>query len=304
MTSLSPSRTHRKLLTAIIRVALLAAPAAHATDSTSIARGEYLFRAADCAGCHANQDNPTVLSGGLGLDTPFGTFRAPNITPDPRYGIGAWSKEDFKTALRHGRERDGKWLFPVFPYTSFTNMSDADMGDLYTYLMSRTPVAQPNLPHQVRAPFGWRFLLVFWRTLFFRDGPLPYEPKQSAEWNRGNYLVHAVAHCEECHTPRNALGAVKRSHPFSGNVGGPDGQNAPNITSDKETGIGTWSTADIVRLLKSGLTPDSDQVGSGMKSVVRGTSRLSDQDRYAIAVYLKSVAAVHVDLPPPKPKEK
>lgn len=245
-----------------------------------------------------------VQSGGLGLDTPFGTFRAPNITPDPRFGIGTWSVQDFKTALRHGRERDGKWLFPVFPYTSFTNMSDADMGDLYAYLMSRTAVAQPNLPHQVRAPFGWRWLLVFWRALFFREGPLPNDPKQSPEWNRGNYLVHAVAHCEECHTPRNALGAIRKSHAFSGNVGGPDGQNAPNITPDNETGIGTWSTADIARLLKTGLTPESDQVGSGMKSVVRGTSHLSDQDRHAIAVYLKSVAAVHVNLPPPKQKER
>ncbi len=298
------SRMAGTLLAPILSAALLAAPSARAADAAAVTRGEFLFRAADCAGCHASQDNPTALAGGLGLDTPFGTFRAPNITPDPRYGIGKWSTDDFRTALRHGRDRDGKWLFPVFPYTSFTNMSDADMSDLYAYLMSRTAMAQPNLPHQVQTPFGWRFLLVFWRILFFREGPLPNEPKQSSEWNRGNYLVHAVAHCEECHTPRNALGAVKTSHPFSGNVGGPDGQNAPNITPDNDTGIGRWSTADIARLLKTGMTPESDQVGSGMKSVVRGTSHLTDADRLAIAVYLKSVPAVHVETPPPKPKEK
>jgi mono/diheme cytochrome c family protein len=121
-----------------------------------------------------------------------------------------------------------------------------------------------------------------------------------APWNRGNYLVHAVAHCEECHTPRNAFGALKKSMAFSGNIGGPDGQNAPNITSDVDTGIGGWSLTDIQRLLKTGMTPDSDQVGSGMKAVVRGTSKLTDDDRHAIAVYLKTVKAIHVD-PPPAP---
>jgi mono/diheme cytochrome c family protein len=275
---------------------------AHAADPAGLSRGEYLFRAADCAGCHASPSGSAAVSGGLGLDTPFGTFRAPNITPDAQYGIGQWTEADFKSALRHGLGLGGEKLFPVFPYTSFTNMSDRDMADLYAYLMSRPAVAAPNLPHRVGAPFGWRPMLFFWRMLFFREGPLLPDPKHDDVWNRGNYLVHAVAHCEECHSPRNFLGAVKGSRNFSGNVGGPDGQNAPNITSDKETGIGTWSTDDIARLLRTGMTPDSDQVASGMKSVVRGTSHLTDADRNAIAVYLKTVPPVYVKPPPPKTK--
>jgi mono/diheme cytochrome c family protein len=278
----------------------ISASSAVAADPAAISRGEYLFRAADCAGCHASPNDSSALSGGLGLDTPFGTFRAPNLTPDPRYGIGQWTVGDFKTALRHGTGREGEKLFPVFPYTSFTNMSDHDVEDLYAYLMSRPARADANLPHEVKFPFNWRALLVFWRALFFHEGPLAPDATHDDVWNRGNYLVHAVAHCEECHSPRNFLGAVKTSGHFSGNVGGPDGQNAPNISSDKETGIGTWSEADIARLLKTGMTPDSDQVGSGMKSVVRGTSRLTDADRNAIAVYLKSVPPVYVKPPPPK----
>ncbi|MDR3518024.1 MAG: cytochrome c [Azospirillaceae bacterium] len=286
----------------VVATVLVAAPSAgRAADADSIARGKYLFDAADCAGCHGGDRAGTAPSGGLGLDTPFGVFHVPNITPDRQYGIGAWSVADFQAALRTGIGHKGEYLFPVFPYTAFTHMTDGDSADLYAYLMSLPPVAQPNKPHQVNTPFGWRALLFFWRILFFSEGALAVDPARGDDWNRGNYLVHAVAHCEECHTPRNVLGALKPSMAFSGNVGGPDGQNAPNITSDVATGIGDWSVEDIQRLLKSGLTPQSDQVGSGMKAVVRGTSKLTDADRHAIAVYLKSVPPIHVDLPPPKP---
>ena len=283
-------------------VALLAAPAAaNADDPDAVARGRYLFEGAGCGGCHGGATDATVPSGGLGLDTPFGTFHVPNITPDKEYGVGAWSEATFRDALRRGIGAHGEYLFPVFPYTSFTHMTDRDIGDLYAYVMTLPAVAEPNKPHAARVPFGWRPLLFFWRSLFFTPGPLPSDSSKGDDWNRGNYLVHAVAHCEECHTPRNALGALKSGAAFSGNVGGPDGQNAPNITADVATGIGDWSVADIQRLLKTGLTPDSDQVGSGMKAVVRGTSKLTEVDRHAIAVYLKSVPPIHVDLPPPKP---
>lgn len=280
---------------------LAAATGAHAADAPAIERGKYLFDAAGCGSCHGGDQAGATPSGGLGLDTPFGRFYVPNITPDKQHGIGAWSAADFHTAVRSGIGPSGDYLFPVFPFTSFTNLTDADIGDLYAYLMSLPASAEANKPHQVNAPFGWRSLLVFWRGLFFSSGPLTSDPAKSDDWNRGNYLVHAVAHCEECHTPRNMLGAVKHSLAFSGNIGGPDGQNAPNITSDKATGIGDWSVADIEQLLKTGMTPESDQVGSGMKAVVRGTSKLSDADRHAIAVYIKSVPPIHVDLPPPKP---
>jgi len=284
----------------LLVVALLAASTeARATDAEAVARGKYLFEGAGCGGCHGGDQNGAAPSGGLALNTPFGVFRAPNITPDKQYGIGTWSPAEFQAALRTGIGPSGEYLFPVFPFTSFTNLTDSDIGDLYAYLMSLPAVPEPNKPHQVKPPFGWRSLLIFWRLMFFTPGPIKVEPTKGEDWNRGNYLVHAVVHCEECHTPRNLLGALRPSMSFSGNIDGPDGQHAPNITSDVETGIGAWSVEDIQHLLETGMTPDSIRVGLGMKAVVRGTSKLTDADRHAIAVYLKSVPPIHAG--PPKP---
>jgi len=277
-----------------------AALPAGAADASSVQRGKYLFEAADCNGCHGDSKHGASPVGGLGLDTPFGTFRAPNITPDREFGIGSWSLQEFKAALRQGVGRHGEYLFPVFPYTSFTRMSDRDMEDLYAFIMSLPAVPTPSKPHEAKPPFSWRPLLVGWRQLYFTPGPLSPDPARTDDWNRGNYLVHAVVHCEECHTPRNFLGGLRSDRAFSGNIGGPDRQNAPNITSDVATGIGSWSIEDIEVLLKTGMTPDSDFVASGMKAVVRGTSKLTDADRHAIAVYIKSVAPIHVELPPRK----
>jgi len=278
---------------------LTAAGQAQIAEVDAAQRGKYLFDAAGCGSCHSGGQANDVPAGGLGLDTSFGRYYVPNITPDKAHGIGSWSEADFHTALRKGIGHHGEYLFPVFPYTSFTNLTDSDIVDLYTYLMRLPPSPRPDKPHEANAPYGWRSLLVVWRTLFFKEGPLQVVASKGADWNRGNYLVHAVAHCEECHTPRNLLGALKTSLAFSGNIGGPDGQNAPNITADKETGIGDWSVTDIERLLKTGMTPDSDLIGSGMKAVVRGTSKLTDADRHAVAVYLKSVAPIRVDLRKP-----
>jgi mono/diheme cytochrome c family protein len=284
---------------ALLALALLAAATgASAADADAVARGKYLFTAGGCGGCHGGDQDGAAPSGGLALDTPFGFFRVPNITPDKEHGIGAWSLADFRRAMREGIAPGGEYLYPVFPFTAFSRMSDSDIADLYAYLMTLKPVPKPNQPHKLKAPFGWRPLLFFWRALFFTPGPQTEDKAKDEAWNRGNYLVHALAHCEECHTPRNALGALESGLAFSGNIGGPDGQNAPNITPDPETGIGTWSLADIELLLKTGLTPESDQVGSGMKAVVRGTSKLTDADRHAIAVYLKSVEPIHIELPP------
>lgn len=280
---------------------LALSPAARASDQAAVARGKYLYTAAGCGSCHGGAGYDSAPSGGLGLDTPFGLFRVPNITPDRTDGIGAWSLGDFHRAIRDGIGPDGRYLYPVFPYPSFTRMSDGDIADLYAYLMSLPPSAVMNKPHEAKPPFGWRDLLVVWRALFFTSGPIAHDPVRGEEWNRGNYLVHAVAHCEECHTPRNVLGAVRPGLAFSGNIGGPDGQNAPNITPDPATGIGEWSLDEIETLLKTGMTPDSDFVGSGMRAVVRGTSQLTDSDRHAIAVYLKSVTPVHIAAPPSRP---
>ena len=290
----------RKLLAAILFIGAGMLPA-RAADEAQLKRGELLFNVADCAGCHTDvKGNGAPLAGGRPLETPFGVFYGPNITPDNEYGIGGWSEADFRRALRQGIDDDGDYLFPVFPFTSFTGMTDQDIADLWAYLQSRPPVPQPSKLHEVKFPFGWRPLLWFWRALFFREGQLAPLAGQSAEWNRGRYLAEAVVHCEECHTPRNFLGALRRSAAFSGNPQGPDKQKAPNITPDPETGIGRWSLEDIEALLKTGQTPEMDFVGSGMADVVKGTSTLSDADRHAIALYVKSLPPIHTEKAKPQ----
>jgi mono/diheme cytochrome c family protein len=168
-------------------------------------------------------------------------------------------------------------------------MSDGDIADLYAFIMTQKPVSQRNKPHEIRFPFNYRQLLVVWRKLFFTRGPLAPVAGQSEEWNRGRYLAEAVVHCEECHTPRNFLGALKHDRAFAGNPDGPDGQKAPNITPDAETGLGKWKLDDIVDVLKNGMTPDGDTVDPPMADVVDGTSKLTDADLHAIAVYIKSL---------------
>ncbi len=273
----------------LLAVLFALAPWARA-DEGAIARGGYIFAAAGCVSCHTDAKNKGArLAGGRAISTSFGTFFGPNITPDRQYGIGTWSEADLRRALREGKNRDGDALYPVFPYTSFTGMSDGDIADLYAYLMAQPAVAQPDKPHEIAFPFGFRPLLLGWRLLFFKQGPLRPVGGQSPEWNRGRYLVEAVGHCEECHTPRNFLGALDRSRAFAGNPNGPDGQKAPNITPDPETGIGKWSLGDIEDVLKSGEKPDGDFVASGMGDVVDGTGKLTDADRHAIALYIKSL---------------
>jgi mono/diheme cytochrome c family protein len=294
-------RGWRTALAFAIAVGLGGPPAACAADDEAVKRGEYVFNAADCVGCHTDAKNGGQrLAGGRPLATPFGTFFPPNITPDQEHGIGKWSVADLKRALRQGIAPEGFYYYPVFPYTSFTGMSDQDIADLYAYLMAQPPVAQPNKRHEVKFPFGWRFLLVGWRSLFFTEGPLEPVQGKDAEWNRGYYLANAVAHCGECHTPRNYLGAMQQSRLFAGNPNGPDGQRAPNITPDPDSGLGKWSLEDITTLLKTGQTPDFDFVGSGMGEVVNGTKNLTDADLKAIAVYIKTVPAIFTPKPPPK----
>jgi len=244
-------------------------------------------------GCHTDVKNDgKPLAGGRALATPFGTFYGPNITPDPQNGIGDWTEAQFHRALREGINEHGNYMFPVFPFTSFTGLTDADTSDLWAFLRTQAPVPQKNKRHEITPPFGFRFSLVFWRMLFFDEGPWKPDPAHDEVWNRGSYLANAVAHCGECHTPRNFMGAMKTSRAFSGNPQGPDGQRAPNITPDPEKGLGKWSFEDIETVLKTGQLPYFDTVGSGMAEVVKGTSQLTDDDRHAIAVYLKSLKPV------------
>jgi len=273
---------------------LAVAPAAQTAEPSAVTRGAYLAAAAGCDNCHTDRAHGgEAYAGGLALATPFGTFYSPNITPDLETGIGRWTDAQFLRALREGVRPDGANYFPVFPYPSFTGITDDDALAIKAYLFSVPAVRQANRPHEISFPVSWRFLQTGWKLLFFTPGPFRPMPERSALDNRGAYLVTALAHCGECHTPRNWLGAPDRGGFLSGTPDGPDGKKVPNITQDTKTGIGNWGEEDILNLLKVGMTPDFDFVGGAMNEVVKDTARLTDEDRRAIAAYLQTV--------PPKP---
>ena len=265
-----------------------------ADGADAAGRGAYLFATAGCAECHTDRAGKgAALAGGRRLKTPFGDFYSPNITPDPEHGIGRWSEDDFGRALRDGVAPDGSHYFPVFPYASYTLMTDRDIRDLRTYIFSLTPRATPNKPHRVDPPFGWRFLVPFWKWLYFTSGPFTPDPGRTSRWNRGAYLVRALGHCGECHTPRGWLGGPLDGMDMAGTGQGPEGSPIPNITPDADTGIGRWSDSDYNSLLTMGMTPDGDFVEGAMGEVVESTTgRLNESDLKAIIHYLKSLPAV------------
>lgn len=270
----------------------------------SVERGAYLFVASGCLGCHT-QDDPDAppLAGGRALETPFGTFYGPNITPDPDHGIGAWTDEDFLRALGQGVAPDGSDLYPVFPYTSFTRMTPEDMLDLKAYLFAQEPVARPNTPHDVGFPFSIRQSLTFWKLLNFTPGPQPVEADRDTDWARGRYLVSALGHCGECHTPRDVMGAADAALFLAGTADGPGGDAIPNITPDSATGIGDWSESDLAFFLQSGMLPDGDFAGGEMAEVISGTSELTAEDRTAIARFLQSLPPIENQIGSPKPQQ-
>jgi mono/diheme cytochrome c family protein len=285
--------TARGFLAGIVLL-LTAATGLAEAGANPLERGEYLARAAGCVGCHTLKSGSQPYAGGRAMKTPFGTYYSPNITPDPETGIGAWSAADFLAALRDGVRPDGAHLFPVFPYPSYTRMSEDDILAIRTYLMSLPPVRQENRPHDVPPPFGWRWTMAFWKLMFFEPGALPEGAAENApEVARGRYLVDALGHCGECHTPRNRLGAPDGDMYLAGTPDGPDGELVPNITPDAATGIGDWSEGDIATLLRDGLKPNYDDVqGSMAEAIAHGLKYLTRDDLRAIAAYLKQVPAV------------
>jgi mono/diheme cytochrome c family protein len=239
------------------------------------------------------------MAGGRPIATPFGSIYSTNITPDSETGIGAWSDEDFVRAMTRGVGPKGEQYFPVFPYTSFTRMSRRDLLDLKAYLFSITPVTQANRQHELQAPFGWRIGVRAWKLLYFRPGPLQSDPDQSPQWNRGAYLARALGHCEECHTPRNLFGGLRKDSRHAGTVDGPDGELAPNITPDQDTGIGSWSSADLVWFLQMGFKPDGDDTQGLMSELIEtGYSHLGEDDLQAIADYILSLPPIHHKVEP------
>jgi mono/diheme cytochrome c family protein len=265
-----------------------AGPSSAAERPDIVARGEYLLHAGGCLSCHTAPGG-TPLAGGRALATPFGTFYSPNITPDRETGIGAWSDADFLRALRKGIRPDGADYFPVFPYPSFTGISDADALAIKAYLFQLTPVQQQDRPHDIAFPFSWRLLQKGWKLVYFTKGAFRPSPQWDEATNRGAYLVTSLGHCGECHTPRNPLGAMRRGLWLAGNLDGPDAELVPNLTPDPKTGLGEWDPSDIAELLKTGRTPDDVKVKGSMREVVAdGTSFLTDVDRLAIASYLQA----------------
>jgi mono/diheme cytochrome c family protein len=263
-------------------------------EPVAIQRGKAVFQTAGGCSCHTDDKHSgAFMAGGRPIKTPFGTIYSTNITPAPKTGIGTWSEADFRRAMTQGAGPDGRHYFPVFPYTSFTRMTDQDVQDLQAYLFSVPPVEQANKSPELRFPFGWRAGLVVWRWLNFRPGTFQPRSDQSAEWNRGAYLASALGHCAECHTPRNWLGGLKTTMAYAGSADGPEGELAPNITSDEATGIGTWSVADMVWFLQTGFKPDGDDA-QGLMSVMidNGYKHLPEADLRAIAVYLRSLPPI------------
>ena len=265
-----------------------------------LANGKTMFYAGGCAGCHATpgQEDKTRLGGGLALKSPFGTFYVPNISPDPNDGIGAWSEADFVTALWKGTSPHGEHYYPALPYTSYQRMKLEDVRDLFGYLKSLPPVAGRQRNHAMMFPFNIRRGVGLWKLLFLDGQPFKPDPTQSAQWNRGAYLVNGPGHCAECHSPRNLAGGIIASQRFAGGPN-PDGEGwIPNIT---QKGLSDWSEKEIAYMLETGMTPDGDSVGSSMTEVVRNCSQLSADDRTAIAAYIKSLPPVEG---PPKPPKK
>ena len=261
-------------------------------QQTEIERGEYLIHAGACIDCHTeDSDEATPLAGGRAIESPFGTFFSPNITPDINTGIGSWSDDDFLNAFWDGVNPEGDHYYPAFPYPSYTGVLRDDLLAMKAYLFSLQPVEKTTPEHEVAWYISTRMAAGAWKLKNFESARYSFNPEQSDQWNRGAYLVRHLGHCGECHTPRSTLGVLKYGQELAGNPNGPDESKIPNITPHKFDGVGKWSVSDIEYFLDIGMLPDGDFVGSKMSTVIdHSTSKLTKDDRVAIATYLKSIA--------------
>ena len=257
-----------------------------------VARGAYLARAGNCQGCHTALGG-AAYAGGRGVPTPFGTVYAPNLTPDAATGIGAWSAGAFWRAMHHGRSRDGRLLYPAFPYPNTTRVTREDSDALHAFLRSLPAVSQTNKPHELRFPFDQQAALAVWRALYFRPATHRPDAARSAEWNRGAYLVEGLGHCNACHASRNVLGASVSTLDLAGGLIPVQNWYAPSLTSPAEAGVAAWETQHVVDLLKTGTASPQGalvSVAGPMTEVVLGsTQHLSDADLRAMASYLKAL---------------
>ena len=264
----------------------------------TINRGEYLARAGDCVACHT-EPTGKPFAGGRAMATPFGNLYVPNITPDDETGIGQWTSDEFYRMMHTGVSRDGALLYPAMPFASYTKVTRADSDAIYAYIMSVPPVKQKNRPHELRFPFNKRELLVGWRTLYFKEGEYKADPKQSAQWNRGAYLVEGLGHCAMCHTAINALGGSKEAQAFEGGMIPNQNWYAPSLTSNREAGLGEWSTRDIVDLLQTGVSLRATTYGPMAEVTYNSLQYMSDADAEAMAAYLRTLAQKDTGEPVP-----
>ena len=276
----------------------LSARAAEPSEET-IARGKALVIAGDCTSCHTN-DPAKLFAGGKRIDTPFGAIYSPNLTPDRDTGIGGWSDQNFYTALRYGVAPNGSRYYPAFPYPNFTKLTRDDILSIRAYLATLAPFSNTAPKPELRFPLNFRVLMRAWDYLFFKPGIFEPDQNKSAAWNRGGYLVTGLSHCGACHTPKNVFGADRRGRAFAG--GPVQGWFAPRLDGAARSGLKLWSVDDIVEYLQSGRNAKSHADGLMAEVVVNSTSKMSDGDVRAIAVYLKDLpegpAEAQVTAPP------
>ncbi|QWT21943.1 cytochrome c [Bacillus sp. NP157] len=273
---------------AIFLIASLVCRSAPARDP--ITEGRYLITAGDCASCHTAR-NGTPMAGGRVVPTPFGAIPSPNLTPDRETGLGAWSADDFYQALHSGKAHDGTSLYPAFPFTSYTKVTRADSDAMFAYLHSLPAVKNPATDNTLRWPYRVRTLMATWRLMYFDEGEYQPDPKQSAAWNRGAYLVQGLGHCNECHAKRNSFGAMVTDPFLAGGVVPVQNWYAPDLSMGKGGGLAGWSEADVVALLKTGRSPKGTALGPMAEVVLKSTQYLTDADLAAMATYMKSLPA-------------
>lgn len=288
-------------LAAIVVFCAAAMPAiASEQNHTAIERGRYLAAASDCFACHTVPGTERPYAGGRAIETPFGNIISANITPDQETGIGSWSDEQFENAVRNGIRPNGQRLYPAMPYTAYTKMSHDDVMAIRAYLRTIEPIR--NAPDRTALPFPFniRTAMRGWNMLFFTPGEFQSDPNKSPEWNRGAYLVTGPGHCGACHTPKNIFGGDKDSRELQGSP--LQGWFAPNITNDNLTGLGTWSNDDIAQYLRTGHNRITAATGPMAEEIEHASSKMTDADLNAIAVYLKSIPG-DPDTHPTLPKD-
>ncbi|HXD46721.1 MAG TPA: cytochrome c [Pseudolabrys sp.] len=262
-----------------------ATASAHSFDPGIVAKGAQLAAVGDCAVCHTRAGGKPY-AGGFPVETPFGVVYGTNITPDRDTGIGAWSEEAFRRAMREGVARDGAHLYPAFPYDHFTRLTDGDISALYAFLMTREQVSQPDRPPELSFPLNWRIFAAAWQLLFLDKGAWRNDPAQSAQWNRGAYLVEGVGHCGACHTPRNRLGAEARDRRFAGGEG--EGWSAPALDAASPAPV-PWTADQLYNYLRRGFADQHGLAAGPMQPVVADLARAPEADVRAIATYVATI---------------